>query len=435
MSSLRFPSANLKPVDDAGFDVMRRVVPLLTLSVFINYIDRGNLSIAAPMLKDELGISASQLGILLSSFFWTYGAFQFLSGWFVDRLNANWVLAAGFFLWSAATGATGCLHGFASLLIARLVLGIGESVAYPSYCKILAKHCPASRRGFANALIACGLACGSAFGMLLGGILMARFGWRAFFIAVSIISLFWLGPWLRWMPRGQSLAPEKPLECAPTTMEILKQRSAWGSCAGLFCFAALLYFMISWLPFYLVRERHFSMQAMAKIGGGMYLMQALCAYLSGRMADRWISAGGTRTKVHKTFIVVGLLLGGLWLVATSLAGLVLTVGLLILIGVSLGVCAPNIWAITQILAGSRATGRWTGLQNGFATSAGALSAAVTGFILDRTGHFFWALAVTAAICFVGALCWAFWVGPVEPVNWTEQRRTVATVGNVAADAA
>src|ERR1700722_13895274 len=88
---------------------------LLVVSVFINYLDRGNLSIAAPMIKDELGLSASQLGILLSSFFWTYGLFQILSGWLVDRFNVNWVMAGGFFLWSAATSMTGLLHGFVAL--------------------------------------------------------------------------------------------------------------------------------------------------------------------------------------------------------------------------------------------------------------------------------------------------------------------------------
>src|ERR1700693_5078015 len=86
------------------------VLALLAFSVFINYIDRGNLSIAAPMLKDELRISASQLGILLSAFFWTYACLQPIAGWLVDRVNVNWVIAGGFFLWSAATAATGLAH-------------------------------------------------------------------------------------------------------------------------------------------------------------------------------------------------------------------------------------------------------------------------------------------------------------------------------------
>ena len=91
-----------------------RVIALLALSALINYIDRGNLSIAAPLLKDELGLSASQLGILLSSFFWTYSLFLPVSGWLADRFDVKWVMAFGFFLWSGATAVTGGLHAFAA---------------------------------------------------------------------------------------------------------------------------------------------------------------------------------------------------------------------------------------------------------------------------------------------------------------------------------
>src|ERR1700680_107088 len=109
------------------------VLLLLGISIFINYVDRGNLSIAAPMLKDELGISATQLGILLSAFFWTYACLQLFSGWLVDRLNVNWVFAGGFILWSGATAMVGMVHTFAALFALRLLLGMSESVAYPSY--------------------------------------------------------------------------------------------------------------------------------------------------------------------------------------------------------------------------------------------------------------------------------------------------------------
>ena len=115
---------------------------LLALSVLINYIDRGNLSIAAPLLKDELGISASQLGILLSGFFWTYTILLFVCGCFIDRFDVNHVLAFGYLIWSLATAATGIVSGFAMLLAMRLLLGIGESVAFPCYSKILAQHLP-----------------------------------------------------------------------------------------------------------------------------------------------------------------------------------------------------------------------------------------------------------------------------------------------------
>src|SRR5260370_271270 len=145
-----------------------RVVTLLAVAALINYIDRGNLSIAASLLKDELGLSASQLGILLSSFFWTYSLFQLVSGWLADRFDAKWVMAIGFFLWSGATAATGSLPAFGALLAARLILALGESVAYPCYTRTLVRHVPEVGRGFANALIAPGVGCGPALGTFFG---------------------------------------------------------------------------------------------------------------------------------------------------------------------------------------------------------------------------------------------------------------------------
>ena len=396
---------------------MSTVLGLLAFSVFINYIDRGNLSIAAPMLKDELGLSGAQLGMLLSSFFWTYGLFQILSGWLVDRFRVGWVMAVGFFLWSAATSVTGLVHGFTALLLVRVVLGIGESVAYPSYSRILAKYIPDTQRGFANSLIAAGLACGPAFGMLLGGTLMSRFGWRPFFIVMGLISLLWLAPWLRFMPHGTGLVRPALMGYDPTTLDILRERSAWGSFVGLFCNAYLLYLLIAWLPFYLVRERHFSMDSMAKIGGAMFLLQAVSALACGRLGDRWIAAGRTPTAVHKTFMITGMLGAGTFLVASSLVVPVLSVTLLMLVGVSLGVSTSNIWPITQRLAGPQASGRWTGLQCAFGNLSGAVTSAVTGVVLDRTGHFFWAFVIAASFSCVGVLSWAFVVGSIEPVQW------------------
>jgi len=420
MTSATLKVSESEAVQETGSGSMSIVLALLAFSVFINYIDRANLSTAASMLKDELGISASQLGLLLSAFFWTYGLSQIVSGWLVDRFNVNWVMAIGFFLWSAATGATGFLHGFAALLVVRLVLGIGESVAYPSYSRILAKHCPASRRGFANALIASGLASGPAFGILMGGILMARFGWRSFFIGVGLISLLWLAPWFRWMPRGDGQVVASDNGCAPTIFDILRQRPAWGTFIGLFCNAYSLYFLISWLPFYLLRERHLTMDAMAKVGGAVFLAQALTSVLCGRLADRWIAAGASRTRVHLMLMTVGMLGTGLFLMVSISAGPSVFVWPLLLVGISNGTSMSNVWPITQTLAGPRASGRWTGLQCAFANTSGALSSALTGFILDKTGEIYWATAIASALCVVGVLSWLFIVRTVEPVVWTRR---------------
>src|SRR2546423_7231378 len=146
---------------------------LLAISLLVNYVDRGNLSIAAPLLKSELHLSASQLGILLSGFFWTYTAMQFVSGWLVDRFEVNLVIAAGYLLWSLATALTGMMTGFTMLLMMRLLLGVGESVAFPCCSKILALHLPEQYRGFANGLMIAGMKCGPAAGGLGAGPLQA----------------------------------------------------------------------------------------------------------------------------------------------------------------------------------------------------------------------------------------------------------------------
>lgn len=420
---------------ESGSNSAAIVVGLLAFSVFINYIDRGNLSIAAPMLKDELGLSGTQLGMLLSAFFWSYGIFQIFSGWMVDRVNVGWVMAVGFLLWSAATSVTGVLHSFAALIVARVFLGIGESVAYPSYSNIIAKYIPESRRGSANALIAAGLSSGPAFGMLLGGTLMSRFGWRSFLIATGIISLLWLVPWLRWMPRGPGLEPVVGAMRSPDTLGILKQRSAWGSFLGLFCSGYTLYLLISWLPFYLVHERHFSMASMAMIGGAVFLAQALSATACGRISDWWIASGCTPTRVHKTFLVAGMVGTGTFLVANTFASLYVCVALLVLVGISFGLSMSNIWPTTQRLAGPLASGRWTGLQCAFGNCSGAVSSALTGIILDRTGHFLWAFVVAGGFNCVGALTWIFVVGRVEPVQWDTQKAAPGALASIASGTA
>jgi ACS family D-galactonate transporter-like MFS transporter len=407
------------------------VAALLAISTFINYIDRGSLSLAVPLLKEELHLSAWQLGILLSSFFWTYTSFQIVSGWLVDRFDVNWVLAGGFFVWSLATATTGFVHGFAMLLMMRLVLGAGESVAFPSYNKILAKHFPEMLRGRANSFISAGIAGGPAFGIFFGAMLVARQGWRPFFIGLGIFSLLWLPPWKVWMPKGPGLYVP-PSAQTPGIGEILKQRSAWGTFVGLFAFNYLSYFLLTWLPSFLVNERHFSMQKMGTIGGAAYGILAASALVSGWVSDLWIARGGTPTRVRKTFTALGLAISSCSCIAVVLIAFDwrLAVFFLFVTCAGAGLCTSNLWAITQTIAGPLAAGKWSGLQNFVGNFAGIVSPALTGFVVQRTGHFFWAFAVTAGVLLAGAISWAFIVGRVEPLEWQGKKLVAAPDGVV-----
>jgi ACS family D-galactonate transporter-like MFS transporter len=402
------------------------VVVLLAISAFINYIDRGNLSIAAPLLKDELGISPSKLGILLSAFFWTYACSQLFSGWLVDRLNVNWVFAAGFILWSGATAMTGMVHTFTALFALRLLLGMSESVAYPSYSKIIASNFPEEHRGLANSMISAGLVLGPGFGMLFGGLLMARFGWRPFFVILGLASMLWIVPWLKWMPRANYAAQARSAG-APHLFEFLRLRSAWGTCLGLFSTNYVSYFLITWLPYYLVRERHFSMSNMAKLGGIAYLLGAIFAVFCGWLSDRWISSGAAPTVVRKTFTGGGLALAGLFIGLSELSGTKACMAALILGLISFGAVTSNVWAITQTLAGAVAAGRWTGFQNFVGNLAGIVAPWLTGFVLERTGHFSWAFVIMTGVALLGAGSWFFVVGPVEPVVWAAKPSNVTVV--------
>src|SRR5580658_6444130 len=186
------------------------VLALLVVSVTINYIDRGNLSIAASRLASELWLDPEKIGLLLSSFFWTYAAMQIVAGWLIDRYSVYWIFAGGFFIWSAATALTGLAGGFATIFALRLLLGMGESVAYPAYSKIIAQGFTEENRGLANGLIDLGSKAGPALGLMIGGVIVSHYGWRPLFISVGLISLLWLIPWA-WVARRAARHSEDSL--------------------------------------------------------------------------------------------------------------------------------------------------------------------------------------------------------------------------------
>ena len=426
---------------------LSRLAILLALSIFINYIDRGNLAIAAPLIKDDLVLSYYQLGILLSSFFYTYALFQIVSGWLVDRFPVNWVLALGILLWSAATFGTGLVSGFKSLLVMRLILGIGESVAYPSYSKIISRHFSESQRGRANSLISAGQASGPAVGTLLGGMLLAHAGWRLFFVVFGVASSLWLLPWLKFlrkpMPTAQPNTPPVPRNASilsasssaahgaageltgepisATILQILQQRSAWGTFAGLFAYNYVWYFFITWLPTYLIRERGFSVRAMSTVTSLAFFVLAISALVSGWLSDKWIAAGATPTRVRKTFTGVGPLIASSILLVGIVANHRIAVAILILVCIGLGMCTSNLWSVTQTLAGPTTSGKWTGLQNFTGNLAGWIAPALIGLIVQRTGNYFWAFVITSGVTLLGAAAWIFAVGPIKPVVWSTSK--------------
>ena len=401
-----------------------RLLALLVAAVFINYIDRSNLSVSAEQITKELSLSPSQMGMLLSGFFYTYAVCQLLSGWLIDRFEVHVVFGVGFLIWSLATAATGFVGGFYSLMGFRLLLGFGESVAYPAFSKIIASDYAESQRGTANALIDAGSKLGPALGTLVGGLVVAQYGWRFLFQVLGFGALLWLPCWMMWAPRKHKdeVSAVKANVYTPSMWQLLQVRSVWGTFFGLFALNYTWYFMITWFPSYLIKARHFSTERMAVLGSIPFLMIGVAAVLAGWWADRLISQGGSPTKVRKGFIAGGLLMNTLMLPASMAASDTVSLGLFFLACFALGFTTGNHWAITQTMAGPAAAGKWTGMQNAFGNLAGVVAPLLTGVIVEQTGSFFYAFVTVAIVVVLGAASYAFVIEDIKPIEWGPQER-------------
>jgi MFS transporter, ACS family, D-galactonate transporter len=167
------------------------------------------------------------------------------------------------------------------------------------------------------------------------------------------------------------------------------------------------------------------MHKMAKVGGTAYLCAAVAASATGWLSDRWIMAGGTPTRVRKTIVAGGIALSGVFLALSAFGGPVQCVVMLVLGMIFFGVGSSNVWAITQTLAGPHAAGRWSGFQLFVGNMSGVLAPALTGIIVQKTGHFYLAFAMLAVMALVGACIWVFMVGPVEQVVWRRETKAAA----------
>lgn len=389
--------------------------------MFLNYADRGNLATASPLLKGELGLSNTEMGALLSAFFWSYAPLQPLAGSLAQRFDVRYVLGGGLAIWGLSTILTGIATSFAQLLALRVLLGLGESVAFPCNAKYLGQRAAAHERGRANGLLAMGQALGSTGGTLIGGLVMARFGWRPALVAFGLVSLAWLVPW-KAATRGGTTA------CSVAGMHpvgyrrLLRERALWGTSLGHFCGNYAYYFLLSWLPLLLVKVHGFGIAPMASIVAGVYALQAVGATAGGWVCDRLVLAGAAPNRVLKISVNVGLGGAAAAMAACTTAGGTLSIVLLLISGVFIGLQSVSISAITQTLGGPRAAGTWMGIQNLCANMAGVLAPFVTGVVVDRTGDFFWAFVIAAAIALGGVFAFTVVIQRVEPVVWQSASR-------------
>ncbi|CAA9498479.1 MAG: Uncharacterized MFS-type transporter [uncultured Sphingomonas sp.] len=387
---------------------------LLGAAVFLNYVDRGAVGIAAPLMTSELGLSGTEFGLIVSAFFWVYAPVQLVVGWLVDRYSVYRLMAGGVLLWAMATLAMGFVGGFTSLLLLRILLGIGETIAFPGASKIITRHVPAERRGMANAALAIGLALGPAAGTLAGGLILASFGWRAVFIAFGLLTFLWLIPWQLTTRGSESGAAER--EPTVPMRRLLAKWPLWSMSIAHIASNYVFYFLLAWLPLYLVKSRGLSLETMTLLATLGYAVQAVAALAFGSISDWWTARGYSEGRVRRAMMFGGQLLAAVAVLGLAYATSNVQIGaLLCLAGVATGALSLNTYAVAQMFAGPRAAGSWVGAQNAIGNLSGIFGPILTGVIVDRAGYTT-AFVVTASVGAAGALWWIVGVPRIEQVR-------------------
>jgi len=384
------------------------MVGLLALAVLLNFVDRGAIGIAAPLMSKALGLSATRFGIAVSAFFWTYGLAQPFIGMAADRWSAGRVLAVSVALWATATLLTSLAASLAMLVVLRLLLGLGEAALFPATSKLIAGHVPPERRGLANAVVAAGLALGPALGTLAGGMILARYGWQRVFFWFGAVTLVWLVPWValqaRLPARPAGAAPDRPSPIA----QLLARRTLWvmGMAHALANYG--FFFVAIWLPLYLVKSRGLSIPTMTFFATATYVAQAIASLGWGHLADVLVRRGGAPSAVKRWLCVVAELGSVVGIAAIALAGGPgQLLAALIVTGVFLGCLPTMVYALGQIHAGPRDAAGWIGVQNAIGSLSGIIGPVVTGVIVDATGSFSGAFAFAGLVSAVGAAVFAF----------------------------
>jgi MFS family permease len=399
------------------------LVALLAFALLINYADRGSISVAAPLLGKELGLRASEIGWVLGLFYWAYAPLQPVMGWCADRFGPARVLAAGFLLWSLATGLMGLAGGLAALVALRLLMGAGEATFYPSALSLLSRKVPDSQRARATATMQFGALIGPAAGALLGGYVMVRYGWRTMFLVMGCASLGWLLFWRRWMRGAAGAAPQPASAADPPFSRILRQRALWGGMIGTFCGNYAFYFVFSWLPLYLVNARGLSVAQMTPMTSAFYVVDGASVLATGWLLDRWVARGASQNRAFKTALAVSSMGVGLCLLAASVvSGPVAAAAILLLAGALDGLNSPSNPSVTQTFAGPQATGRWMGLQNAVGNVAGMSAPVVTGYLVEYSGNYTSALVVSGIVALCGLVGWLVVMPEVRPIDWGVQQR-------------
>jgi ACS family D-galactonate transporter-like MFS transporter len=413
------------------------IMALLFVSVVINYLDRANLSIAAPLLAKDLAIDSVKMGLVFSAFGWSYVICQVPGGWLVDRLHPRKLYATLIALWSVATALLGFSGGLAMLFALRLAIGAMEAPSFPMNNRVVTTWFPERERATAIGFYTSGQFVGLAFLTPVLMYLQVHFGWRSVFISVGLLGIVWAAVWyivyrgplsykgtnqaeIDLIRRGGGLvdlseqqhpAGERGGFTAGDLALVLTKSKLWGLYIGQYALTSTLWFFLTWFPTYLVEYRHMSFQQ-AGFLASLPFLAAFCGIIcSGLVSDFLVRRGFSLGIARKTPIVTGLLL------STSIIGanyvrtphMIITFMAVAFFGNGLASIA---WSLVSAVAPKRLIGLTGGVFN-FIGNMSSITVPVIIGALVRGGSFSLAIAYISGMALVGALSYILVVGKIE----------------------
>ena len=407
---------------------------LLGVGVLINYFDRINLSVAAPQLKHEFGLTDGELGWLFSGFFWSYALLQIPTGMILDRFGVTTVNRISTFFWSFFSAATAFAGGFGSIFGARILLGVAEAPGFPASSKATGYWFPRKERAFATSIFDAAAKFSNVIGVPLVALAVVHFGWRwGFGITGALSFLYFLAfvliyrdpskhPKLSAEERDYlhagGAAPEGPAEGGEVAMlgYLLRNRKVWGLTIGFAAYGYSFYLFLTWLPNYLVETMHMSILKSA----GFSAIPWACATVAdlvvgGWLIDHLIARGYDETPVRKTVLVCGMLLGLAVFGATLTTSPVWAVVWISIALSGLAAAAPVGWSIPSLIAPRGGTGTIGGIMNFLNNLMGAVAPVTTGYIAGATHSFTGAFITAGAVLIVGILAYVFLLGRLDPI--------------------
>ncbi|KGM34325.1 MFS transporter [Inquilinus limosus] len=424
------------------------IVFLLFLGGGISYLDRAALSIAAPLIADDLGLDPARLGIVFSSFFFGYALFCFVGGWASDRIGPKNVFTLAMTVWSVFCGLTAAATSLAFLLVVRVVFGMGEGPFSATANKVVSNWFPRREQATAVGLANAGQPIGAALAGPVVGSIAVLAGWRISFIVIAAVGLAWVVGWAllatdrpeqhRWLGtvERKELEEERAKPPAVTARlplsAYLRRPAILATAFAFFGYAYILYFFLSWFPTYLVKAQGLSIGTMGVVNAIPWMIGCIGMVLGGMVCDRLYQRTGNAVFARKLILVGSLAIAA---ICVALAGVVTGVtGVVALMAVSvffMYLTANTYWAIILDTVEEGRVGSVGGFVHLIANLAGIVAPSVTGFMVEWSGSFAGAFVLTGAIAIVGALSVAVFVRSPAPAErpWPQPAKSLAGAGS------